>query len=67
MRTNRHFPEAADLLQVSLPHAGASSKSSDVSRRSEYRIDRSRTCSLADAELLRLTTETLQLIRQLRI
>lgn len=67
MPTNRHFPEAADLLQVSLPHAGASSKFSDVSRRSELRTERSRTCSLTDAEVLRLATETLQLIRQLRI
>ncbi|WP_373023961.1 hypothetical protein [Thioalkalivibrio sp.] len=67
MRTNRDFPEASERLQVSLPHAGASSKSSDTSRRSELRTERSRTCSQADAELLRLATETLQLIRQLRI
>ncbi|WP_018938943.1 MULTISPECIES: hypothetical protein [unclassified Thioalkalivibrio] len=67
MQTYRHFPEAADLLQVSRPHTEHSESSSDSSHGHALETDHESTCAPADDELLRLATETLQLIRQLRL
>ena len=67
MQTYRQFPEAADPLQESLPHTERSESSSDFSHGQALGADHESTWAPPDEELLRLATETLQLIRQLRI